>query len=483
VRRLLLAFALAAALTTSAQAATFTQVPTQLPSHETPNAPGSITVPLALSTPPAVPEQRSYQQLLTLWQSAGAAYGIPWEVLAAINKIESNFGRNMGPSSAGAVGWMQFMPSTWARWGMDANGDGVANPWNPEDAIYAAARYLAAANGQEDLSRAIFAYNHAQWYVDDVLELARLFGEGGVAFDFPVGDGSFAGASPIFQLDEIQQRLEEARADVSRAQEAIAEAEKEVERAGWATLEAEQRAGDPELTDAEFRRLEAEVTKLVLAEDKAAAELERRRTELAEAVERLNALRDEASAQASAIDSSRPLTNAFGAPQSAGGYVFPVGGGPEVVSVAHSHHDYPAADIAAPEGAPLYALADSLVIKTWPEPTDRCGLGLELQLANGEIWLYCHLSYLEPDVVPGRVLRAGTPVGLNGATGNATGPHLHLQLVPSERYPQEEAWFQSFAGVAFSWQDAPTPTRSHSSGKVFDVVDDSSGPVFQVISD
>jgi len=69
---------------------------------------------------------------------------VPWSVLAAINKVETGFGQNMGPSSAGAIGWMQFMPDTWARWGTDANGDGVADPWNAEDAIYSAARYLAA---------------------------------------------------------------------------------------------------------------------------------------------------------------------------------------------------------------------------------------------------------------------------------------------------------------------------------------------------
>ena len=86
-------------------------------------------------TPPAWPQQLSVRQLLGVWQRAGAAYGIPWQVLAAINKVESNFGRNMGPSSAGAVGWMQFMPATWLRWGIDANGDGVADPWNAEDAI------------------------------------------------------------------------------------------------------------------------------------------------------------------------------------------------------------------------------------------------------------------------------------------------------------------------------------------------------------
>jgi len=121
----------------------------------------------------------SFSALRGIWQAAGATYGIPWEVLGAINKVETNFGRNLGPSSAGAVGWMQFMPSTWARWGVDANGDGVADPNNPTDAIFSAARYLAACGGQTDISGAIYCYNHADWYVNDVLGLAASFSRGG----------------------------------------------------------------------------------------------------------------------------------------------------------------------------------------------------------------------------------------------------------------------------------------------------------------
>ena len=166
----LLAAALTLALAGTAAADTFVVVP---PSG---GAGGQVATPAAVpfsTTPAQGPVTLS--TLRQLWVSAGRAYGIPWQVLAAINKVESDFGRNLGPSSAGAVGWMQFMPSTWARWGMDANGDGVADPNNPADAIYSAARYLAAAGGRYDLRRAIFAYNHAVWYVNDVLALAARY--------------------------------------------------------------------------------------------------------------------------------------------------------------------------------------------------------------------------------------------------------------------------------------------------------------------
>ncbi|MBV9212468.1 MAG: lytic murein transglycosylase [Actinobacteria bacterium] len=114
--------------------------------------------------------------LLPIYQSAGTQYGIPWQVLAAINEIETDYGRNLSVSSAGAVGWMQFMPSTWARWGVDANGDGKKDPYNPVDAIFAAARYLKASGGDKDIRKAIFAYNHAGWYVDSVMMRAKLLG-------------------------------------------------------------------------------------------------------------------------------------------------------------------------------------------------------------------------------------------------------------------------------------------------------------------
>ena len=112
--------------------------------------------------------------LLPIYQAAGIEYGVRWEVLAAINEIETDYGRNLNVSSAGAVGWMQFIPSTWRMYGTDANEDGRKDPYNPVDAIFAAARYLAAAGYEDDVRRAVFAYNHADWYVDSVLLRARL---------------------------------------------------------------------------------------------------------------------------------------------------------------------------------------------------------------------------------------------------------------------------------------------------------------------
>nr|MBA2522476.1 lytic transglycosylase domain-containing protein [Solirubrobacterales bacterium] len=115
--------------------------------------------------------------LLPIYQACGTQYGIPWEVLASINRIETAFGTNLNVSSAGALGWMQFIPSSWQMYGVDANSDGRKDPYNPVDAICAAARYLKAAGGQEDISTAIFAYNHADWYVDMVLTYARQYGK------------------------------------------------------------------------------------------------------------------------------------------------------------------------------------------------------------------------------------------------------------------------------------------------------------------
>src|SRR4051794_3991598 len=133
-----------------------------------PPAPHVTDVPAPLLEQYAIPPY-----LLPVYQAAAAEYDVPWEVLAAINHVETGFGHNLNVSSAGAQGWMQFMPSTWDMYGVDANLDGDKDPANAADAIFAAARYLRAAGAQESLTKAIFAYNHADWYVDMVLDKAR----------------------------------------------------------------------------------------------------------------------------------------------------------------------------------------------------------------------------------------------------------------------------------------------------------------------
>jgi hypothetical protein len=114
--------------------------------------------------------------LLPIFQAAGTAYGVPWQVLAAINEVETDYGRDLSLSSAGAEGWMQFLPSSWETYGVDANGDGYKDPYNPADAIFGAARYLRAAGATTNLRGAIFSYNHSQAYVESVMLRAKLLG-------------------------------------------------------------------------------------------------------------------------------------------------------------------------------------------------------------------------------------------------------------------------------------------------------------------
>jgi soluble lytic murein transglycosylase-like protein len=112
--------------------------------------------------------------LLPIYKAAAVQYGVPWQILAAINEIETDYGTDLSVSTAGAVGWMQFMPSTWLQYGVDALNAGYADPYNPVDAIFAAARYLRAAGAATNLRAAILAYNHSEEYVDSVLLRAKL---------------------------------------------------------------------------------------------------------------------------------------------------------------------------------------------------------------------------------------------------------------------------------------------------------------------
>jgi peptidase M23-like protein/transglycosylase-like protein with SLT domain len=122
-----------------------------------------------LATPPAF--------LTPIYKQAARRYHVPWRILAAINSIETNYGHDLSVSPAGAIGWMQFMPDTWRMYGRGGN------PYDPRDAIFAAARLLHAAGASHDLRGAVFAYNHAEWYVAAVLWRASTIAVRGRAAD------------------------------------------------------------------------------------------------------------------------------------------------------------------------------------------------------------------------------------------------------------------------------------------------------------
>jgi cell wall-associated NlpC family hydrolase len=116
-------------------------------------------------------------EYLALYQEAATELGMPWELLAAVGKVESDHGRDPAcwkPNLAGAEGPMQFLPATFAAYSF-ASGTSEPNVYNPRDAIYAAAAMLVDNNVRDDPRGALFAYNHASWYVDDVLTWAAIY--------------------------------------------------------------------------------------------------------------------------------------------------------------------------------------------------------------------------------------------------------------------------------------------------------------------
>ncbi|MGJ6968114.1 lytic murein transglycosylase [Streptosporangium sp. G11] len=122
----------------------------------------------------AVGRPGSYLELYR--KAAEVCPGLSWTVLAAIGQVESSHGRNNGPSSAGAQGPMQFMPATWKAYGVDGDGDGVADIWNPYDAVPGAANYLCAngaGRGGKKLEKAVWFYNHSWSYVAKVMGISR----------------------------------------------------------------------------------------------------------------------------------------------------------------------------------------------------------------------------------------------------------------------------------------------------------------------
>ncbi|MFE3452138.1 lytic transglycosylase domain-containing protein [Nonomuraea sp. NPDC059194] len=133
------------------------------------------------SQPAKQPENQVVRQgsYLDLYKAAATRCpGLSWTVLAAIGQVESSHGRNNGPSSAGALGPMQFMPATWKAYGVDGDGDGRKDIWSPYDAVPGAANYLCAngaGQGGQKLRKAVWFYNHSWAYVNKVLGLSEAY--------------------------------------------------------------------------------------------------------------------------------------------------------------------------------------------------------------------------------------------------------------------------------------------------------------------
>lgn len=141
-------------------------------------APGQKGYELRLARQKLVAEEVApipYRRYEELYRESARKYGFApdWHILVAVGKVESDHGQNMGPSTAGAMGPMQFLPSTWETSGVDGNGDGAANIMDPEDAIPAAAKYLQTGGAPNDWYAALYSYNHADWYVRKVLAVAE----------------------------------------------------------------------------------------------------------------------------------------------------------------------------------------------------------------------------------------------------------------------------------------------------------------------
>ncbi|MEU7205416.1 NlpC/P60 family protein [Streptomyces sp. NPDC045470] len=151
-------------------------------------------------------------QMLALYQRAAPTCpGLDWSVLAAIGKVETDHGRHPTMrSSAGAVGPMQFLPSTFQQYArpVPPGGKNPPTPWDPTDAVYAAARMLCAngakARTSDGLYRAVYSYNHADWYVRKVLAQAKAYAAMPSRGPGTGASGADGGSSPIVRAAMTQ---------------------------------------------------------------------------------------------------------------------------------------------------------------------------------------------------------------------------------------------------------------------------------------
>jgi hypothetical protein len=137
----------------------------------------------SVGSPSALAVREIPPQYLSLYERAAQRYGLDWAILAGIGKVECDHGRYVDPSctrqgssnAAGAGGPMQFLAATWSTYGVDGDGDGKADRWDAADAILGAANYLSHSGAPADYRRAIYAYNHAGWYVEQVEQWAARY--------------------------------------------------------------------------------------------------------------------------------------------------------------------------------------------------------------------------------------------------------------------------------------------------------------------
>lgn len=141
------------------------------------------------------------EEMIGIYQAAAnTCPGLEWTVLAAIHKLETDFGVGRATSSKGAQGPMQFMPPTFVAYAVDGDGDGITDIDNVSDAIFSAARLLCANGGGDParLASAVWNYNHSQAYLNEVLSLADSYGV------FQVPDGvAFAAATDLLENPRV----------------------------------------------------------------------------------------------------------------------------------------------------------------------------------------------------------------------------------------------------------------------------------------
>jgi len=118
----------------------------------------------------------SHSSLNELYQKAGNSFGLDWRILAAVHSAESGQAvQHYRVSYAGARGPMQFLPSTFYHYAVDGDNDGRLNIYDVDDAVFTAARYLAANGGMQNIRKALYCYNHSWKYVERVLAIASQF--------------------------------------------------------------------------------------------------------------------------------------------------------------------------------------------------------------------------------------------------------------------------------------------------------------------